>query len=227
MVDEIEELNDEREEFGDAISEIMSEADTGIDTIITDKSLGAISKMSRGQASGASSKISRGQASGIEKAKQFVEKSREHAEKKAAVTKELNKEEATVNSTARMITDQVLKNEVDWLKDALANAQIQGDLLKYMEFNINTDLSFNPWKKIGNTNTLLYNELKQVKKGKTGRGLACGCKSVKFLPDNKKDLSHELIRLMGSYKSGNKAVINELNAVVDELRRKGMLTLEQ
>ena len=82
-------------------------------------------------------------------------------------------------------------------------------------------------EKISQFNPALYSAFKQVKKGKTGKGLSCGCKSVKFLPNNKKDLSHELIRLMSAYKSGNKAVFNQLNAVIDELRRKGVLTLQQ
>jgi len=51
--------------------------------------------------------------------------------------------------------------------------------------------------------------------------------SINFLPSGKKDLVRELFRLMGSYQSGNEIVFNELNAVVDELRRKGVLSIEQ
>jgi hypothetical protein len=50
---------------------------------------------------------------------------------------------------------------------------------------------------------------------------------MKILPSGKTDLIRELFRLMGSYKSGNKNVYNELNAVVDELRRKGILSIKQ
>ena len=60
-----------------------------------------------------------------------------------------------------------------------------------------------------------------MKTSKKGSGL------IKFLPDNKKDLVRELFRLMGSYKSGNKNVYNELNAVVDQLRRKNVLSIDQ
>jgi hypothetical protein len=45
VTNEIGELNHKHEQFGDALSELMSEADTGVDTMLTDKSLGAISKI--------------------------------------------------------------------------------------------------------------------------------------------------------------------------------------
>jgi hypothetical protein len=65
-------------------------------------------------------------------------------------------------------------------------------------------------EKSGQLNPVLYSELKKVEKGKTGKGLSCSCSSsnVKFLPRNKKDLSKELFRLMGAYKSGNKNFYN-------------------
>jgi hypothetical protein len=169
----------------------------------------------------------REQTPGTEKAREFVEKSREHAEKELEVRKKMEYDTASANATFKMVADEVSKNNTDWLTNALYNLKIQGDLIKFVELNPNINFSSNPWKRIKSMNPGLYNELKQIKKEKTGKGLSCGCKSVKFLPDNKKDLSHELIRLMGSYKSGNKAVFNELNAVVDELRRKGILTLKQ
>lgn len=67
---------------------------------------------------------------------------------------------------------------------------------------------------------MFYKLLKTVKTTKKGTG-------VKFLPSGKEELMHELLRLMGSYKSGNKNVYNELNAVVDQLRRNGTLSIEQ
>jgi hypothetical protein len=45
VTNEIGELNHEHEQFGDAVSELMHEADAGVDTMLTDKSLGAISKI--------------------------------------------------------------------------------------------------------------------------------------------------------------------------------------
>ena len=63
-------------------------------------------------------------------------------------------------------------------------------------------------------------KIKTAKTKKKGTG-------VKFLPSGKQELKHELFRLMGSYKSRNKNVYNELNAVVDQLRKNGTLSVEQ
>lgn len=204
-VKDIEELNDEQEHFGDALDEMMS-VDTGIGTMATDESLGAISKITK---------------------RDTTQKTKEYVEKEAEVREKMKRDEDRINSTVNFMANEASKRDNRVFKEALYEREIQGDLIKYVELNPDTNLSYNPWKKIGSVNPALYNELKQIKKGKTGKGLSCGCKPIKFLPDNKKNLSHELIRLMGSYRSGNKAVFNELNAVVDELRRKGILTLEQ
>ena len=40
------------------------------------------------------------------------------------------------------------------------------------------------------------------------------------------DLQHELVRLVGGYKAGNTSVYNEINNVVDKLRRSGVISIE-
>ena len=93
-------------------------------------------------------------------------------------------------------------------------------LLDFVQKNHDINFSSNPWRQIRNADPEFYEQLRSVKKTKKGSG-------VKFLPSGKEELIHELFRLIGSYKSGNKNVYNELNAVVDQLRRNGTLTIEQ
>ena len=93
-------------------------------------------------------------------------------------------------------------------------------LLDFVQKNHDINFSSNPWRQIRNADPEFYEQLRSVKKTKKGTG-------VKFLPSGKEELIHELFRLIGSYKSGNKNVYNELNAVVDQLRRNGTLTIEQ
>jgi hypothetical protein len=110
------------------------------------------------------------------------------------------------------------------LKNILKDSSHQADLIRYAELNPGIDLRTKPWTRIACIYSSLSEQIKQAKKSKTGKGLTGG---VKFLPDNANNLIKVLFRLIGSYKSGNKSVYNELNAVVDELRRKGILSIEQ
>ena len=59
---------------------------------------------------------------------------------------------------------------------------------------------------------------------KKGKGIR-----IEYLPSDVDDLSKELTRLIGSYKSGNKNMetYNKINDIVDVLRRKGILDIEQ
>lgn len=92
--------------------------------------------------------------------------------------------------------------------------------MDFVQKNHDINFSSNPWRQIRIADPEFYEQLRSVKKTKKGSG-------VKFLPSGKEELIHELFRLIGSYKSGNKNVYNELNAVVDQLRRNGTLTIEQ
>lgn len=106
------------------------------------------------------------------------------------------------------------------MKHYLTDKKISNFLLRYVEQSQDINFSTNPWRQIKIADPDLYKKLKSAKKTKKGTG-------VRFLPSGKQELIHELFRLIGSYKSGNKNVYNELNAVVDQLRRNGTLTIEQ
>jgi len=49
---------------------------------------------------------------------------------------------------------------------------------------------------------------------------------VKFLTSNVKLLTNELNRLLGSFTAGNNNVFNDISAITDELRRKGVLNID-
>jgi hypothetical protein len=54
-------------------------------------------------------------------------------------------------------------------------------------------------------------------RAQSGEGL------IRFLPSSTEDLVKEMNRLLGSYKAGNKNTFNEISAISDVLRRRGVL----
>ena len=119
--------------------------------------------------------------------------------------------------------------EVERFQKEISNLDIQKHLLKYVEYNPNTNLSSRPWVRIRAYDTKLYDEIKKKRDhAKDTDRTGSGFNKVEFLPDDSQDLEKELARLLGSYSSGNDSVevFNEINAVVDELRRKGKLSIE-
>jgi len=120
--------------------------------------------------------------------------------------------------------------EVERFQKEISNLDIQKHLLKYVEYNPNTNLSSRPWVRIRAYDTKLYDEIKKKRDhAKDTDRTGSGFNKVEFLPDDSQDLEKELARLLGSYSSGNDSVevFNEINAVVDELRRKGKLSIEE
>ena len=143
-------------------------------------------------------------------------------------------------------------NDKEALKEFVGYTNVQSNLIARIRANPNTNLSSNPWVKIRSVNPGFYDRLKATKvesmpktpktsktprstktpkTPKVGTGLQIKPKKVSFaneiiIPSSKKDLFRELARLMGSYDSGNTGVFNELNDVVDELRRKGLISIE-
>lgn len=47
---------------------------------------------------------------------------------------------------------------------------------------------------------------------------------IKFLPSDTKDLVSEMNRLLGSYIAGNKNTFNEISAISDLLRKRGLIS---
>lgn len=147
-----------------------------------------------------------------------VRKAREYVEKEASARELLKHEEHAAQITYEHALNASRDKTSDNLKAYLADPVHAYNLKRFVEHNPDTNFSSNPWRRIKTEMPQYYSEIKTFKKGS---GL------FKFLPGNKKDLVRELFRLMGSYKSGNKNVFNELNAVIDQLRRKNVLSIDQ
>lgn len=90
--------------------------------------------------------------------------------------------------------------------------------------NIKLDGRVNPWKKFNNACrgfTSSVHSLRELdKKQFSGKG-------VKFLSSNPSELLKKLNLLIAEKDAGNTNVLSEASAIVDELRRLGMLTISQ
>ena len=140
-------------------------------------------------------------------------------------TKEIEKEEPETVVKAEEISDYdhllllAGAKRTEDIKYWLAEKNNLDYLIRFVQKNHDINFRTNPWRQIKLADPELYIQIKSAKTAKKGTG-------VKFLPSGKQELIHELFRLIGSYKSGNKNVYNELNAVVDQLRRNGTLSVE-
>ena len=90
--------------------------------------------------------------------------------------------------------------------------------------NIKLDGRVNPWKKFNNACrgfTSSIHSLRELdKKQSSGKG-------IKFLSSNPTELLNKLNLLIAEKDAGNTNVLSEASAIVDELRRSGMLTIPQ
>jgi hypothetical protein len=92
---------------------------------------------------------------------------------------------------------------------------------------IDNNIPFN-MKPITTIHTLLptyYKEIKDEKDSMT-KPIKTG-KSIQYLPSTKEELFSELKRLTGAYKAGNKNTFNEINSIVDTMRRNKYLTIKE
>ena len=48
-----------------------------------------------------------------------------------------------------------------------------------------------------------------------------------ILPDNVEELKERLILMIGEYSAGNKSMLNEINAILDILMKKGVINMKQ
>ena len=65
-------------------------------------------------------------------------------------------------------------------------------------------------------------EIKAMRE-KVGKGTMI----VKFLPSDEQALRAQMSKLIGSFNAGNTNSINEISAISDELRRRGLITIDE
>jgi predicted Zn-ribbon and HTH transcriptional regulator len=96
--------------------------------------------------------------------------------------------------------------------------------------DIKINKSANPWKIIKQIDENFFNEVelrRQAQEGKFGTGL-CKCGTgIQFLPSDPKKLVKRLNILVAEKEAGNNNVMEEVTAIADELRRKGLMNIFQ
>ena len=111
--------------------------------------------------------------------------------------------------------------------------------------DVEVKASANPWRKINAVDpdfvsTLRKARISDAKHPHTGKGITFAQQSpfgtsiarqsrfgVKFLSSNPKELFNKLNILIAEKEAGNTNVLDEASAIVDELRRLGLLTISQ
>jgi len=97
------------------------------------------------------------------------------------------------------------------------------NFLAYLDsVNFVHDLSRYPFTVIREVNPRFYNEIEARKKEARGKGM-----TTKFLSSDPKELLSKLNILVAEKEAGNTNVLSEASAIIDELRRLGVLTLPQ
>jgi len=109
------------------------------------------------------------------------------------------------------------------LKELFDKRENQDKLLTYLDtISYQFDLNRYPYTVIKRVNPDLYNEVKELRKQKMGKG----CRSnVKFLSSDPNELFKKLHILIAEKEAGNNNVLNEASAITDELRRLGLLSV--
>ena len=68
-------------------------------------------------------------------------------------------------------------------------------------------------------NEKFISDIKTIRKSKKGQG-------IQFLPPGTKELKNKLVLALGSYKAGNTNTFNEISAIMDEMRRRGEMSIK-
>jgi len=139
-------LDHETREFENALGENTSEADTGIGTLITDQSHGAVSKRKKS-------------LQGVKKVRDYVVK---EATARELLKCEVDESLATYEHALSALRDKSAEN----LKAYLADPVLANNLKGFVEHNPDTNFSVNPWRRIKTELPQLYSEMKTAKTSK-------------------------------------------------------------
>ena len=128
-----------------------------------------------------------------------------------------------VSNESREIFENVFQANKDEMRQIFLEQDNRDKFLSYLaEINYQFDLNRKPYTTIKTVNPEFYNEIKELRKTKTGKGAF-----VKFLSSDPKELHNKLNLLIAEKQAGNNNVLNEASAVVDELRRMGAISINQ
>jgi hypothetical protein len=100
-------------------------------------------------------------------------------------------------------------------------------LKSYLIENVAFNRHHKPWSEFDKHDPKFLTEVKKIKDSQKPNTRSKKGSGVKFLSSDKKEIQHELKRLIGSYEARNENTFNEINAIVDTLRRNNHMSLNE
>ena len=111
-----------------------------------------------------------------------------------------------IQKTKSILTDASLE-DIEKLKEEVANDKT----VNLYQHNV--------WNAVNRVIKSFIRDVKIIRKSKTGQG-------IQFLPSGTKELKNKLVLALGSYKAGNTNTFNEISAIMDEMRRRGEMSIK-
>ena len=110
-----------------------------------------------------------------------------------------------ISRTTSILTD-ASPEDIEKLKEEVANDKT----VNLYQHNV--------WNAVNKVIKNFIPDVKSIRKSKSGQG-------IQFLPPGTKELKNKLVLALGSYKAGNTNTFNEISAIMDEMRRRGEMSI--
>ena len=120
--------------------------------------------------------------------------------------KQLIDANGNISRTTSILTD-ASPEDIEKLKEEVANDRT----VNLYQHNV--------WNAVNKVIKNFIPDVKSIRKSKTGQG-------IQFLPSGTRELKNKLVLALGSYKAGNTNTFNEISAIMDEMRRRGEMSIK-
>ena len=111
-----------------------------------------------------------------------------------------------ISRTTSILTD-ASPEDIEKLKEEVANDKT----VNLYQHNV--------WSAVNKVIKSFIRDVKIIRKSKKGQG-------IQFLPSGTRELKNKLVLALGSYKAGNTNTFNEISAIMDEMRRRGEMSIK-
>ena len=111
-----------------------------------------------------------------------------------------------ISRTTSILTD-ASPEDIEKLKEEVANDKT----VNLYQHNV--------WNAVNKVIKSFISDVKSIRKSKKGQ-------VVQFLPSGTRELKNKLVLALGSYKAGNTNTFNEISAIMDEMRRRGEMSIK-
>ena len=111
-----------------------------------------------------------------------------------------------ISRTTSILTD-ASPEDIEKLKEEVANDKT----VNLYQHNV--------WSAVNRVIKSFIRDVKIIRKSKKGQG-------IQFLPPGTRELKNKLVLALGSYKAGNTNTFNEISAIMDEMRRRGEMSIK-